>query len=82
MDAAEDLGGLVEDHLIEQEALSRAVMAAFDALPLPLRRFVAEYPHGLPMLGPRGVAEAWLASEGDVALTIDAMRMRFPVRAL
>jgi hypothetical protein len=57
-------------------------MEVFDALPLPLRRFVAEYPHGLPMGGPRGVAQAWSASGGDVALTIDAMQMRFPVRAL
>jgi hypothetical protein len=81
VDAAESFGGLVEDHLTAQAALSRAAMEVFDALPLPLRRFVAEYPHGLPMGGPRGVAQAWSASEGDVALTIDAMRMRYPVRS-
>ncbi len=75
---AEDI---VEDGLKRQASLSRDVMAVFDALPGELRRFVAEYPQGLPMGGARGVAQAWNASEGDAALVMHVMQRRFPAEA-
>jgi hypothetical protein len=54
------------------------IMAAFDALPEPLRRFVADYPRGVPALVVANVLEM---EGGNVARAIEAIKELAPTHA-
>ena len=56
---------------------SAQIMATFDELPEPLRRFVADYPRGVPSL----IVAQMLAMEGgDISRAIQAIRELAPVQ--